>query len=171
MATTFPVFRCGPGDEPLVLGILDASVDWLVGKGHVDQWGTQPFSELPSRRSQVEDMLARSSLALVAGTRSAPLGVLVLGPPPGHVPAADGPESYVVLLASTHAPGARGVGRFLLERAHEFAKEQGSERLRVDCFAGNDGRLVAFYERCGFRPCDTFQVGTWRGVVLDRPVE
>ena len=43
------------------------------------------------------------------------------------------------------------------------------DRVRVDCFAGNGGRLVAFYESCGFTPTERFTVGeSWVGQVLVR---
>jgi hypothetical protein len=43
--------------------------------------------------------------------------------------------------------------------------------LRVDCFAGNDGALVRFYERCGYTKTETFTVGKWPGQVLERRVD
>ncbi len=44
------------------------------------------------------------------------------------------------------------------------------ELLRVDCYAGGGGELVAFYERSGFLPTDRFLSGTWPGQVLARRV-
>ena len=41
--------------------------------------------------------------------------------------------------------------------------------MRVDCYAGNGGRLVAFYESCGFTPVGEFTVGDgWTGCLLVR---
>lgn len=42
--------------------------------------------------------------------------------------------------------------------------------LRVDCFAGGEGRLVEYYEARGFTPTETFVVGDWPGQVLERRV-
>jgi hypothetical protein len=40
-----------------------------------------------------------------------------------------------------------------------------------DCFAGNDGALVRFYERCGYTKTETFTVGEWPGQVLERRID
>lgn len=44
--------------------------------------------------------------------------------------------------------------------------------LRVDCYAGDDGKLVAFYEANGFVRTATFigPDGIWPGQVLARRV-
>ncbi len=34
----------GPDDLPVILGMLDSSVEWLVSQGRTAQWGTQPLS-------------------------------------------------------------------------------------------------------------------------------
>jgi hypothetical protein len=41
--------------------------------------------------------------------------------------------------------------------------------LRVDCYAGDDGRLVAYYEANGFTPTVSYTAGVnndWPGQVL-----
>ncbi|RSS37560.1 GNAT family N-acetyltransferase, partial [Streptomyces sp. WAC05858] len=43
--------------------------------------------------------------------------------------------------------------------------------LRVDCWAGGGGELVAFYERNGFTATDRFLSGAWPGQVLARRVD
>jgi hypothetical protein len=41
--------------------------------------------------------------------------------------------------------------------------------LRVDCYAGDDRKLVAYYEGNGFTPTEPFTVeGRWPGQVLAR---
>jgi GNAT superfamily N-acetyltransferase len=100
-----------------------------------------------------------------------PVGFLGVGPALDHVPPAEVPEVYVRALVTSRTPEARGAGRLLLDHAMRLAQEQGVEQVRVDCFAGNDGRLVAFYESCGFTRVGTFTVGeTWTGALLTRPV-
>ena len=42
--------------------------------------------------------------------------------------------------------------------------------LRLDCFAGNDGALVRYYQDAGFSATEQFSVGEWPGQVLQRKV-
>jgi ribosomal protein S18 acetylase RimI-like enzyme len=44
----------------------------------------------------------------------------------------------------------RGVGARLLEHAQVLAQEIGARLLRLDCFAGDDSKLVRYYESNGF---------------------
>jgi hypothetical protein len=55
-----------------------------------------------------------------------------------------------------------------LATADEEARASGRSLVRVDCFAGNNGALVRFYESCGFVATDAFTVGDWPGRVLER---
>jgi GNAT superfamily N-acetyltransferase len=92
---------------------------------------------------------------------------MVLGEAQPYVAPATEPEVYVVVLVGAHEPFARGAGAHLLEVAVAEARAQGAVRLRVDCYAGNGGALVAFYVRCGFRRLETFRVRDWPGQVLE----
>ena len=95
---------------------------------------------------------------------------MVVGEAQPYVRPTSEPELYVVVLVGAHEPFARGAGAHLLSRAEEEARALGRGLLRVDCFAGNDGALVRFYERCGFTPDETFSVGEWPGQVLSRRI-
>lgn len=59
-----------------------------------------------------------------------------------------------------------GIGAALLAHAAEETRRAGVELLRVDCWAGGGGELVAFYERNGFAPASRFMSGDWPGQVL-----
>jgi hypothetical protein len=52
----------------------------------------------------------------------------------------------------------------------EETRRAGVRLLRVDCWAGGGGELVAFYERHGFTPTETFRSGSWPGQVLAQRV-
>ena len=161
------VRRAGPGDEEAVLGLFDRAVAWLVSQGHTGQWGDRPWSELPRRRALV-DGYCTSGDAWFAEVGGEPVGFLALGEPFDHVPPAEVPEVYVRALVTSRTPAARGAGRVLLDHAGRLAAERGVEQVRVDCYAGNDGRLVAFYESCGFVRTGSFTVGDWHGALLER---
>ncbi|WP_241833219.1 GNAT family N-acetyltransferase [Streptomyces caatingaensis] len=64
----------------------------------------------------------------------------------------------------------RGIGCALLAHAAEETRRLGVDLLRVDCYAGGGGRLVAYYEGQGFVPVRRFTVGDWPGRLLERRV-
>ncbi|MFC9226262.1 GNAT family N-acetyltransferase [Streptomyces hygroscopicus] len=171
MDDTTPPIRIrpgGPADAPAILDMLDAAVAWMNDRGNTEQWGTTPYSRTPGGVARVERYTTENSpyVAELAGT---PVGALVLdsGPSPRMPIAPAGePERYVRLLVSDRRHAGLGIGAALLAHAAEEARRAGVRLLRVDCWAGGGGELVAFYERNGFTPTDRFLSGTWPGQVL-----
>ncbi|MBA6434788.1 MULTISPECIES: GNAT family N-acetyltransferase [Streptomyces] len=161
-----------PADAPAVLDMLDAAVVWMNERGNTEQWGTMPYSRRPGGVERVERYLTENA-PFIAESRGVPVGALVLdsGPSPQMPIAPAGePERYVRLLVSDRRHAGRGVGAALLAHAAEEARRAGVELLRVDCWAGGGGELVAFYERNGFTPTERFLSGAWPGQVLARRV-
>lgn len=79
-------------------------------------------------------------------------------------------ELYIWLVLTSRAEAGQSLGRVLIEKAVELARERGAVLLRVDCWAGAPG-LVAWYESCGFTRSHTFRAqGDWRGQVLEKPI-
>ncbi|MER5964916.1 GNAT family N-acetyltransferase [Streptomyces sp. NPDC002057] len=157
-------------DLPVVLGVLDSAVVWLNGKGITAQWGTESFSGRPAAVEQVRRTMSEGDpwIAEIDGVAA---GTMTLTPHPGrHVPPVDEPEVYVRLLATDTRFHGHGVGAALLAHAEEETRRQGVSLLRVDCFAGSEGRLVAYYESRGFTRTETFAVDGWEGQVLERRV-
>ncbi len=165
----FSVRTGSAADAPLLLGLFDASIRWMVECGLTAQWGATPFSEVPARVESVQRWAASGGLR-IAERDGRPAAAIVLGAAQPYVPPASEPELYVVVLVGSHEPFARGAGAHLLGRADDAARALGVGLLRVDCFAGNGGALVRFYERCGFAPAGTFSVGDWPGQLLTRRV-
>jgi len=98
---------------------------------------------------------------------------MALGAAPDYVTPADGPELYVDLLVTARAYAGLSIGGRLLDHARDLARARGLPRLRVDCFAGDDGGLVRYYERQGFTRTDPFEVKlksgkVWAGQVLEQ---
>ena len=166
MTTPFVVRSAGRGDAHILVELFDAAVLWLVQQGFTEQWGTKPFSEVPERVRTCEKWAAGGFFVCEVAGR--PTAALVLGEAPDYVAPADEAEVYVVVLVGSHEPFAHGSGRHLLSVADQEARRLGVRKLRVDCFAGNGGALVRFYEGCGYRRTDTFQVGPWAGQILER---
>ncbi|MFD9163303.1 GNAT family N-acetyltransferase [Streptomyces sp. NPDC059558] len=160
----------GPPDAPAVLDMLDAAVAWMNARGNTEQWGTTPYSQKPGGVARVDRYLTENT-PYIAESAGAPVGVLVLdsGPSPQMpiAPAAE-PERYVRLLVSDRRRAGLGIGAALLAHAAEETRRAGVGLLRVDCWAGGGGELVAFYERNGFTPTEPFLSGAWPGQVLAR---
>ncbi|MCO8305150.1 GNAT family N-acetyltransferase, partial [Streptomyces sp. RKCA744] len=168
--TTHPIRirQGGPADAPAILDMLDAAVAWMNDRGNTEQWGTTPYSRTPGGVARVERYTTENS-PYVAELDGTPVGALVLdsGPSPRMPIAPAGePERYVRLLVSDRRHAGLGIGAALLAHAAEEARRAGVRLLRVDCWAGGGGELVAFYERNGFTPTDRFLSGTWPGQVL-----
>lgn len=159
----------GPDDIPTVLALFDDAVAWLVSQGRTGQWGDKPWSANPKAIALVEKYLTTGS-AWIAEIDGEPVGTVTLTDGPGaYIAPVDEPEQYIHLLTAQHGTGA---GSALLAHAAEETRRQGISLLRVDCYAGGDGKLVAYYERNGFTRTDAFleQDGTWPGQILARRV-
>ncbi|MFC6885941.1 MULTISPECIES: GNAT family N-acetyltransferase [Actinomadura] len=164
------ISRGGAGDAPLILAMLDGAVEWLVANGRPGQWGTEPWSADPARAERVA-AIARDDAVWIARVDGAPAGAMATSPvPPRYVTAASEPELYITLLVTDRAYAGRGVGGALIGRAREEASRAGAALLRVDCYAGDDGRLVRYYEGNGFEPVRRFTVGDWPGQLLSQRV-
>lgn len=167
--------RIRPGslaDAPVILEMLDSAVVWMNNRGNTEQWGTTPYSRRPDGVGRVERYTTENS-PYIAALDGTPVGVLVLGSGPSPqmpIAPADEPERYVRLLVSDRRYAGRGIGAALLEHAAEETRRAGVKLLRVDCWAGGGGGLVAFYQRNGFVPDYRFLSGAWPGQVLTRQV-
>ncbi|MEV7441946.1 GNAT family N-acetyltransferase [Streptomyces sp. NPDC091204] len=162
----------GPEDVGGILRMLDSAVAWMNARGNTEQWGTTPYSQRPGGVERVERYTAEN-VPYVAELGGVAVGALVLdsGPSPQMpIAPADEPERYVRLLVSDRRHAGLGIGAALLAHAVEETRRAGVELLRVDCWAGGGGELVAFYERNGFAPTESFLSGNWPGQVLARRV-
>ncbi|GIH98156.1 GCN5 family N-acetyltransferase [Planobispora takensis] len=140
---------------------------WLTEQGRTGQWGSEPFSADPARVERI------TGWALSGGMRIAEIdgeaaGCVVLGGPMPYIAPAPEPELYVQALVIDRRFHGRGVGSTLLELASAEAAGRGISLVRVDCYAGDDGRLVRYYESQGFTRTEPFTVGEWPGQILER---
>ena len=163
--------RGTPEDVAAVLALLDGAVEWLAARGRTGQWGTEPWSTRPALVERIAGRVARGELRIaeldgeVAGTLS------VSETPAAYVGPAGEPELYVNLLATERRLKGRGVGAALLDEARAEARRRGLPLLRVDCFAGDDQKLVGYYRSQGFTEVGPFTVpmpdgSAWPGMLL-----
>jgi GNAT superfamily N-acetyltransferase len=175
------VRRGGPDDAGRLLALFDDAVAWLVARGQAGQWGSEPFSAREANVERARDW-ARDGGLWFAVSRDGDgdgdgdgggvshvedAGAIVLGEAFDYVPGADRPELYVQVLLTRASWRGRGVGARLVEHAASLAREEGAERLRVDCWDGTPD-LPAAYERLGFTRVGSFDVKGWPGAILVR---
>lgn len=160
--------RATPDDVPAVLMLFDEAIEWFVSIGNTGQWGSQPWSTSERQQRRVAEMLALPGAWVAVNDDGSVIGSLVVGEASEDVPPATEPELYVRVLIGSRRPGAKGVGRRLMAHADDLAREAGLGYLRVDCYARGTGRLVEYYESCGYTRLSTFTVEDWPGQVLER---
>ncbi|WP_067127144.1 GNAT family N-acetyltransferase [Microtetraspora malaysiensis] len=156
----------GPADVPAMLGMFDSAVAWLTEQGRTGQWGSTPFSTDAARIESVTRRASEGDVR-IAEIDGEPAGSIVVGAAMPYVTPAPEPELYVQMLVIDRRFSGRGVGAALLGWAREEAARRGVGLLRVDCYAGDDGRLVRYYESVGFSRTVEFVVGEWPGQVLE----
>jgi GNAT superfamily N-acetyltransferase len=160
--------RCGRAtDADAVLGLWDAAIAWLEARGQTEQWGTEPASARPTCREAVNEWASGQGLR-IAALDGEPVGVcVVVESCPNYVPPTELRDSYLFFLVADRMHAGQGIGTTLVEHAAREARADGSELLRVDCWAGAPD-LVRWYEHNGFVKTDTFTVsGGWHGQVLE----
>ncbi|MFI0353076.1 GNAT family N-acetyltransferase [Actinomadura sp. 9N407] len=160
----------GVADVPVVMKMLDGAVAWLADNGRSGQWGERPWSEDSEKVRSITDKV-RTGTAWIAEIDGGPAGAMTLSRTvPHYVSAADEPELYITLLVTARSFAGRGVGAALLAHAVAEAGRLGVGLLRVDCYAGEDRQLVAYYRRNGFIEAEAFKVGSWPGQLLYRRI-
>ncbi|MEV7600172.1 GNAT family N-acetyltransferase [Kitasatospora sp. NPDC089797] len=163
----------GPADVPDILSLLDGAVSWLAAGERTGQWGDQPFSTIPARVDQVASYTGEGFLVrLAVDEEGRTVGCCVLAEQRGRfVPPSKEPELYVRLLVTDRTRKGSGIGAALIADAVEETRRRGFDLLRVDCYAGNDRKLVGQYRALGFTETETFEAeqpsGPWPGQVLE----
>jgi GNAT superfamily N-acetyltransferase len=148
-----------PEDTPGVLAVMDGIMDWLVAQGLTAQWGTEHWSATPALVGHVEGRISRAELRVAVTANDEIVGIVSVSQTPGHyIPPADEPELFINLLATSRQFKGHDVGGILIAEAREEARRRGLALVRVDCFAGGDGRLKAWYAGRGFVEVEPFVV-------------
>ncbi|KUO20364.1 GNAT family N-acetyltransferase [Streptomyces dysideae] len=164
----------GPDDIPVILSMLDSCVEWLVAQGRTGQWGTKPLSEHQKTVESVAGYMDEGDV-YIAEADGVPAATLTLTDSPGaylsQLAPPGEPERYIHWLASDRRFKGHGLGSALLAHAAEETRRAGVSLLRVDCYAGDDGKLVRYYESNGFTRTEAYTgKDGWPGRVLARRV-
>jgi GNAT superfamily N-acetyltransferase len=153
-------------DFDAILMLMDEAVAWLAGQGRTGQWGSEPFSTLTRSVEFMRGEIEENDLR-IAEIDGEPVGAMLLGEAPTRYvePVAER-ELYLHLLVTSRRFTGQGIGRALVGQAKAVARERGIDLIRVDCYGGDDRKLVAAYERLGFRPTHVVMVKEWPAQVL-----
>jgi GNAT superfamily N-acetyltransferase len=161
------IVRAGKSaDFDTVIALMDEAVAWLTAQGRTGQWGSEPISASPDKVDWMRQQFEGND-AWIAEIEGQPVGVMLLSEEPmPYVDPVDERELYVHLLLASRRHVNQGIGQALVDQARAVAAERGIDLIRVDCYAGDDRKLVAAYERMGFTPTEPFTVKEWPGQVL-----
>ncbi|WP_246157597.1 GNAT family N-acetyltransferase [Catellatospora sichuanensis] len=159
--------RAGPDDIPAVLALMDVAGDWLVAQGRPGQWGTGRQSANPRRQAQARDWGEADGFH-IAEIDGVVVGALVVGLPADFAPQPSEPDLYVNLLLADVRRRGQGIGALLLDHARELARATGIGLLRLDCYDGDDRKLVRYYEGQGFTATAPLTFGAWTGRVMEQ---
>ncbi|MFI5531489.1 GNAT family N-acetyltransferase [Kitasatospora sp. NPDC051853] len=160
-------------DAPELVALLDRTMSWLAGQGRTGQWGDQPWSARPELVERIGRYLGTMHARVAVAGDGSLLGVCVVDEEgPEYALPAPGPELYLRFLATERAASGTGVGAALVADALAETERRGLPVLRVDCYGGDDRRLVGQYRKLGFTPCGSFEVerpngGPWPGQFLE----
>jgi GNAT superfamily N-acetyltransferase len=161
--------RAGEEGVPHALALLDRAAQWLVERGRPGQWGTEKQSTSPRRLAQASEWAASGGFYL-AWIDDEPVGSMVVGTAPTHIPPAGEAELYVNLLVTDRRHAGENIGGALLDYARDLARARGARLLRLDCYAGDDRALVRYYEKQGFSATETFSFEirdtVWPGQIM-----
>ncbi len=147
-----------PADVPAILAVYDTRVAWLAAQGRLAQWGDKPFSTSELWTERVRSHVDSRWLWLAVDGDPRPAAGTVLGTmavtdgPPPYVAPVDEPEVYIKAFVTALEPAARGAAAALWRNAERLAVHAGASLLRLDCYAGGDGKLVRYYRSVGFQP-------------------
>jgi GNAT superfamily N-acetyltransferase len=157
-------------DFDAVMRLMDDAVAWLAGQGRTGQWGSDAFTASEKRVEHMRGEVEANDLWM-AEIDAGPVGAMLLGETPmPYVSPVEERELYLHLLVTGRRHVGAGIGRALVAQARAVAAERGIDLIRVDCYAGDDRKLVTAYERLGFTPTEPFTVELpdrdWPGQVL-----
>jgi len=127
-----------------VLSMLDEAVAWMVARGQSGQWGDEPWSATEKGRQAVQSMVDGGGLHVLEKCERV-VGALEVGGRPDYAQPVDLSELYIRLVLTSRAEAGNSLGRLLIEKSLNLARESGAVMLRVDCWAGAP-TLVAWYE-------------------------
>jgi ribosomal protein S18 acetylase RimI-like enzyme len=142
-----------PEDAQAIAAVFDASV--RVGWPYLGDVVEQPMFTPAEWDELVATHRPPNALILAEDEAGRVVGFTAAYPEDG--------EMFLLFVDPAHA--GRGIGRTLLEAAHEVLRAGGSREAFLFVHEANE-RALAVYAAAGYRPDGTDRVTDWRGIAL-----
>jgi ribosomal protein S18 acetylase RimI-like enzyme len=133
-----------------------ADTDWITGLApRLHEFGPAAWRDVAGMNASVQTGLAKeladptvgSEILAAVDPSGTPLGFVSMRT--DHDYFTSEPIAHVVDIVVAREGEGRGVGRFLLAAAEQWAKDRGCRLLSLNVFEGND-RARRVYEQVGF---------------------
>ena len=151
--------QASPEDAKLFFEIIKKRIAWMDRVG-IRHWNTLNYAEVYPLEHYLEHVNAGRLWVLCEN--GCVLGGAVLYEEDDFW--ADNPcdTAFYIHRFATDTD-AKGIGREILKRIYETAKEKGKTHLRLDCSVDNEN-LNAYYESAGYMPNGTCSDGPYSGI-------
>ena len=155
----------GPEEADRMVELIRERIAWMDREG-IRSWNASNYLEIYPR-DYYEDRAREGRLFALARERDGKIACAgVLLEEDGRWP--DGrPAVYVHHLVSDI--NCRGTGALFLDRAEDYARRRGLDRLRLDCYADNRG-INGYYEALGYLPAGTCADGPYHGILREKRI-
>jgi ribosomal protein S18 acetylase RimI-like enzyme len=148
--------RAEPNDARGIGAVFDAAV--REGWKYLGELAAQPMFPPEEWDDDVARHAPPNALLVATGQEDRPIGFVAVHPAEG--------EMYLLFVHPDHA--GRGVGRALLEAAHEILRSAGCHEAFLYTHEQNE-RAIAVYEAAGYRRDGSVRESEFRGVHLREP--
>jgi ribosomal protein S18 acetylase RimI-like enzyme len=156
MADTVTIRPATAGDAPAIGAVFDAAV--RAGWTYLGELAQTPMFGPEEWEREVADHQPPNLLLVATGATGAVLGFVAAHPADGEL----------FLLFVHPAAAGRGVGRLLLDAAHDALREAGCREAFLYTHEQNE-RALAVYRAAGYRQDGTVRESDFRGVALREP--
>jgi ribosomal protein S18 acetylase RimI-like enzyme len=156
MADTFTIRRATAADAPAIGAVFDAAV--RVAWTYLGELAQNPMFEPEEWEREVADHEPPNVLLVAADAAGAVRGFVAAHPADGEL---------FLLFVHPDAAG-RGVGRRLLDAAHDALRDAGCQEAYLYTHDRNE-RALAVYRAAGYRPDGTVRESDFRGTAIREP--
>ncbi|WP_298256920.1 GNAT family N-acetyltransferase [Bradyrhizobium sp.] len=148
--------RAAPDDAQAIGAVFDAAV--REGWKYLGELAARPMFPPQEWDEEVAKHAPPNALLVATNEADRLIGFVAVHPPEG--------EMYLLFVHPDHA--GRGVGRALLEAAHEILRSAGCREAYLYTHEQNE-RAIAVYEAAGYRRDGTVRESEFRGVHQREP--
>jgi ribosomal protein S18 acetylase RimI-like enzyme len=155
-AVVLTIRRATPQDARAIGAVFDAAV--REGWKYLGELAAQPMFPPEEWDADVARHAPPNAMLVAVDETGRPIGFVAVHPAEG--------EMYLLFVHPDHA--GRGIGRALLDAAHEVLRSAGCSEAFLYTHEQNE-RAIAVYEAAGYRRDGTVRESEFRGVHMREP--